>query len=97
MFCLNLPELIKRFSRNVSSRVYGLCFFKCLNKKTTLKWNSNASKVKRCVGLLPTFNKWERAKRDTCGQGLKKCKFSGKLVEISRGPQVDDDRPFMTS
>jgi len=32
-----------------------------------------------------------------CIQGLKKCKFPGKLVEISRGPQVEDDRPFMTS
>jgi len=30
-------------------------------------------------------------------QGLKKCKFPGKLVEISRGPQVEDDRPFVTS
>jgi len=30
-------------------------------------------------------------------QGLKKCKFPGKLVELYRGPQVEDDRPFMTS
>jgi len=30
-------------------------------------------------------------------QGFKKCKFPGKLVEISRGPQDEDDRPFMTS
>jgi len=34
---------------------------------------------------------------DTSHQGLKKCKFPGKLVEISRGPQVEDDRLFMTS
>jgi len=31
------------------------------------------------------------------GQGWKKCKFPGKLVDISRGAQVEDDRPFMTS
>jgi len=30
-------------------------------------------------------------------QGLKKCKFPRKLVEISRELQVEDDRPFMTS
>jgi len=30
-------------------------------------------------------------------QGLKKRKFPGKLVEISRGSQVKDDRPFMMS
>jgi len=28
-------------------------------------------------------------------QGLKKCKFPRKLVEISHGLQVEDDRPFM--
>jgi len=27
-------------------------------------------------------------------QGLKKCKFPGKLVKISHGPQVKDDRPL---
>jgi len=33
-----------------------------------------------------------------CGnQGLKKCKFPGKLIEIFRGPQVEDYRPFMMS
>jgi len=32
-----------------------------------------------------------------CDQGLKKCEFPGKLVEISCGPQVEDDRHFMTS
>jgi len=30
-------------------------------------------------------------------QGFKKCKFPGKLVEISRGLQVEDDRPFIMS
>jgi len=30
-------------------------------------------------------------------QGLKKCKFPWKLVEISRGPQVEDNRCFMMS
>jgi len=29
-------------------------------------------------------------------QGLKKCKFPRNLIEISCGPQVEDDRPFMT-
>jgi len=29
--------------------------------------------------------------------GLKECKFPGKRVRISRGPQVGDDRPCMTS
>jgi len=33
----------------------------------------------------------------TSNQGLKKCKLPGKLVDISRGPQVEDDRRFMTS
>jgi len=28
---------------------------------------------------------------------LKNCKFPGNLAEISRGPQAEDDRPFMTS
>jgi len=28
---------------------------------------------------------------------LKKCKFPGKLVEISLGSQVEDDRSLMTS
>jgi len=28
---------------------------------------------------------------------LKKCKFRGKLIEICRGPQVEDDRPSMTT
>jgi len=31
------------------------------------------------------------------GQGLKKCKFPGKLVENSHGPHVEDDRPFTMS
>jgi len=30
-------------------------------------------------------------------QSFKNFKFPGKLVEISRVPQVEDDRPFMTS
>jgi len=30
-------------------------------------------------------------------KGLKKCTFPGKLIEISRGPHVEDDRRFMTS
>jgi len=30
-------------------------------------------------------------------QGLKKCKFPGKLIAVSRGPQVEDYRLFMTS
>jgi len=30
-------------------------------------------------------------------QGLKKCKFPGKLIKISRGPQVEDNRPSMMS
>jgi len=33
----------------------------------------------------------------TWKQGLKKCKFPEKLLEISRGPKVEDDRPFMAS
>jgi len=32
-----------------------------------------------------------------CQQGLKKCKFPGKLVKISHGPQVKDDRPLIMS
>jgi len=32
----------------------------------------------------------------THGQGLKKCKFPAKLVKISHGLQVEDDRSFMT-
>jgi len=28
---------------------------------------------------------------------LKKCKFPRKLVKISRGPQVEHDRPFVMS
>jgi len=40
-------------------------FFKCINIKTTLKWNSNVSKVKTLCGATSTNG--ERAKCDTCG------------------------------
>jgi len=39
----------------------------------------------------------EKSVRQSVKQGLKKCKFPGKLVEISLGSQVEDDRSIMTS
>jgi len=43
--------------------------------------------------ILP-FHSWGLGPNN---QGLKKCKFPGKLVEISREPQVEHNRPFMMS
>jgi len=46
--------------------------------------------------LLPKLRYGDSLSSYGSDQGLKKCKFPTKLVEISRGLQVEDDRPFMT-
>jgi len=41
------------------------------------------------------FFKGQKKSKFICGQGLKNVNFPG--IEISRGPQVEDHRPLMTS